>query len=287
MVIERALEKLRETTAAKTGTRSLEMEASRKKSSVRPEARSTAIRLLPVVTPDVEAAEARRVLLPDASYGPREDRTAAAFRLVRTRLLNAMRNEGWSTLAITSPGPGEGKSLITLNLALSIARERMSDVFLLDLDLRNPSICGYLGVCPPQELVSYFGGDGTPAGALFTIGIDGLAIAGSTLPTEQASELIASGRLEEMLAYIRSIATSPIILLDLPPLLVTDEALLVAPRVDAVALVVAEGRTRRDTLVRAKQLLSEFTMAGVILNRSSERHGADKYYGYHYREGDS
>jgi protein-tyrosine kinase len=284
MVIERALEKLRETSAAKTGTRSVE--AARRKSVARPEARSTAIRLLPVVTPDLEAAEARRVLLPDA-HGSRDDRTAAAFRLVRTRLLNAMRNEGWTTLAITSPGPGEGKSLITLNLALSIARERLSDVFLLDLDLRNPSVCGYLGVSPPQELVSYFGGDGTPAGALFTIGIDGLAIAGSTLPTEQASELLASGRLEEMLVYIRSMAASPIILLDLPPLLVTDEALLVAPRVDAVALVVAEGRTRRDTLVRAKQLLSEFTMAGVILNRSSERHGADKYYGYRYREGDS
>ncbi len=69
MVIERALEKLRETTAAKRGTRSVEIEASRRKSAVRPEARSTAIRLLPVVTPDVEAAEARRVLLPDASMG--------------------------------------------------------------------------------------------------------------------------------------------------------------------------------------------------------------------------
>jgi protein-tyrosine kinase len=286
MVIERALEKLRETGAAKGGGRSLELDAARRKSAARSEARSAAIRLLPVVTPDAEAAEIKRVLLPN-TYGPGHDRIAAAFRLVRTRLINAMRNEGWATLAITSPGPAEGKSLITLNLALSIARERMSDVFLLDLDLRNPSICGYLGVCPPHELVSYFGGDGTPAGPLFTIGVDGLAIAGSTLPTEQASELIASGRLEEMLVYIRSISANPIILLDLPPLLVTDEALLVAPRVDAVALVVAEGRTRRDTLVRAKQLLSEFTMAGVILNRSSERHGADKYYGYHYREGDS
>jgi protein-tyrosine kinase len=285
MVIERALEKLRETSGAKVGSRSVDIDASRRKTAARSE-RSTAIRLLPVVTPDIEAAETRRILLPNA-YGPGHERIAAAFRLVRTRLMNAMRNEGWTTLAITSPGPGEGKSLISLNLALSIARERMSDVFLLDLDLRNPSVCSSLGVCPPHELVSYFGGDGTPAGALFTIGVDGLAIAGSTLPTEQASELIASGRLEEMLVYIRSISASPIILLDLPPLLVTDEALLVAPRVDAVALVVAEGRTRRDTLVRASQLLSEFTTAGVILNRSSERHGADKYYGYHYREDNS
>jgi protein-tyrosine kinase len=282
MVIERALEKLRETTPARTGS----LDPARRKSAARPEARSTAIRHFPVVSPDLEAAEARRSLLL-AVHGPSGDRVAAAFRMVRTRLLNAMRNEGWTSLAVTSPGPGDGKSLTALNLALSIARERMSDVFLLDLDMRNPSICGYLGVSPPRELVTYFGGDGTPADALFTIGVDGLALAGSTLPTEQASELIASGRLEEMLAYIRSIAASPIILLDLPPLLVTDEALLVAPRVDAVALVVAEGHTRRDTLVRAKELLAEFPTAGVILNRSSERHGADKYYGYHYRQDNS
>jgi len=282
MVIERALEKLRETSPAKTGS----LDATRRRSAVRPEARSTAIKHFPVVTPDLEAAEARRTLLL-APTGPSGDRVSAAFRMVRTPLLNAMRNQGWTSLAMTSPGPGDGKSLTALNLALSIARERMSDVFLLDLDMRNPSICAYLGVCPPCELVTYFGGDGTPAEALFTIGVDGLAIAGSTLPTEQASELLASGRLEEMLVYIRSIAASPVILLDLPPLLVTDEALLVAPRVDAVALVVAEGHTRRDTLVRAKQLLSEFTLAGVILNRSSERHGADKYYGYRYREDNS
>jgi hypothetical protein len=56
--------------------------------------------------------------------------------------------------------------------------------------------------------------------------------------------------------------------------------LLVAPRVDATMLVVAEGRTRRDSLLRAKQLLADYTFAGVVLNHSSESFGADSYYGY-------
>ena len=74
MVIERALEKLRETSAAKGGSRSFELDAARRKSAARSEARSAAIRLLPVVTPDAEAAEIRRVLLPNAPMG--QDTTA-------------------------------------------------------------------------------------------------------------------------------------------------------------------------------------------------------------------
>jgi len=204
----------------------------------------------------------------------------AAYRMLRTRLLQKLRKNRWTTLAITSPGAGEGKSVTTLNLALNLAREKATDVFVLDLDLRNPSLCKFLGVMPPRELVDYFAGNEAPQDCLFSIGLDNLAIAGSTMPSNQASELIATGRLEEMIAYITSISAAPIILVDLPPLLVTDEALLVAPRVDATALVVAEGRTRRDSLARAKQLLADYTFAGVILNRSSESFGADSYYGY-------
>jgi Mrp family chromosome partitioning ATPase len=70
-----------------------------------------------------------------------------------------------------------------------------------------------------------------------------------------------------------------LILIDLPPVLSTDEALVVAPRADAMFLVVAEGVTRRDGLAKAIDLLSDFTVGGVILNRSSEQMGGD-YYGY-------
>jgi protein-tyrosine kinase len=285
MVIERALAKMRQAAGIKPDAPPASgIETERRKASRPPDARTIVKPTFRAVSVDPAVAEVHRILLPHAQA--REDhRAGAAYRMLRTRLLHQLRSNHWKTLAITSPGAGEGKSLSALNLALSVARDKSVDVFLLDLDMRNPSLCAYLGVRPPRELVRYFAGEGGPADALFSIGVENLALAGSTAATEQASELIANGRLEEMIGYINSIAANPIVLIDLPPLLVTDEALLVAPRVDATLLVVSEGRTRRDSLARARQLLADFTCAGVILNCSSENFGADSYYGYGYRYG--
>jgi capsular exopolysaccharide synthesis family protein len=203
--------------------------------------------------------------------------------MVRTRLLHTVNTNNWTTLAITSPEAGEGKSLTAINLALNVARDRTTSVFLIDLDMRNPSVCRYLGVQPPRELTGFFAGQAGAEGMFFSIGPENLAIAGSTSTTGFASELLAGRRLEDLIDYVKSVADNPLILIDLPPVLLTDEALLVAPRVDATLLVVSEGRTRRDSLVRAKTLLADFTSAGVILNRSSENLGARGYdYAYGY-----
>jgi len=129
-------------------------------------------------------------------------------------------------------------------------------------------------VTPPHELTVFFAGQAGAEGMFFSIWSGHLAIAGSTSTTGFASELLAGRRLEDLIDYIKSVADNPIVLIDLPPVLLTDEALLVAPRVDATLLVVAEGRTRRDCLVRAKALLTEFASAGVIfesVQRESRR----------------
>lgn len=285
MVIERALEKMRQATegskrpANRRATDRAARERAPRPDPARPKPN------FPQITPDSGLAEDNRVLLP-TSRAMQDARVGASYRMLRTRLLHKMRSNNWSSLALTSPGAGEGKSLTALNLSLSVARERTFDVFLLDLDMRNPSICNYLGIRPHFELQRYFGGDGRPEDALFSIGVEGLAVAGNVTATDNASELLATGRLEELIEHIKTVSANPIILLDLPPVLVTDEALLVGPKVDATALIVAEGRTRRDSLLRAKQLLADFTFAGVILNRSRETFGSDGYYGYGYHYGE-
>jgi protein-tyrosine kinase len=152
---------------------------------------------------------------------------------------------------------------------------------LIDLDMRNPSVCAYLGVQPPQELVSYFSVAGSAAQPpLFSIGVENLAIAGSVTPSNLGTDLLADGRLERLIEEIKALSRDPIVLLDLPPILVTDEALSLAPRVDATLLTVSAGRTRRDSLLRTKQLLAEFTCAGIVLNRSREDLHRGKYYAY-------
>jgi Mrp family chromosome partitioning ATPase len=282
MSIEQALEKLKRKSAAQGDSRNLPASVTR--SSNRREQRPARsdlppLREFPVVacTPDV--AVARHVLLPGTILAANE-RITAAYRIIRARLLHRIQANNWTTIAVTSPEAGEGKTLTSINLALSLARDLTHNVFLIDLDLRNPSVCAYLGVQPPQELLAYFSSGGPAQAPLFSIGVENLAIAGSVTPSNLGSDLLGDGRLERLIDEIKGFARSPVVLLDLPPILVTDEALSLAPKVDATLLTVAEGKTRRDSLLRTKQLLAEFTSAGIVLNRSREELHRTGYYAY-------
>jgi len=220
-----------------------------------------------------------RVLVPEAKSVDVQH-GAAAYRILRARLLQRVRSDNWTAVGLTSPGPSEGKSLTAINLALTIAAERNNDVFLLDLDLRNPSIARYIGVTPPREIASYLGGACQAEEVLFSIGIEHLTIGANGRGDERASELLATGRLYELLTYIRKVSTRPLVLVDMPPVLNTDDALVVAPQLDGMLLVVGEGRTRRDGLERAVELLADFNLGGIVLNHSRE--SLQEYYSGSY-----
>lgn len=227
---------------------------------------------------DAQACERNHILLTEVKTGDAA-RADAAYRLLRGRVQQQIRANGWSCIGFTSPGPGEGKTVTTLNLAICIAREKQRPIYLLDLDMRSPSVLDYVGVEPPRSLAGYFSEDQPADQVLFSTSIENLMIGGNREAVPNASELLATPRLERLLAYIRRRSPNALIILDLPPVMSTDEALVVAPRTDAMFVVVSEGRTRRDALKRAIDLLGDFTVAGVILNRSGEDVGGD-YYGY-------
>jgi protein-tyrosine kinase len=231
---------------------------------------------------DPHFARENRLLL---SASVAEDRgTVAAYGMLRTRILHRARSKGWQTIGVTSAAPKDGKSLTTVNLALSLAREKNSVVVLLDLDMRNPTVCRTLGIAPQSELRDFFEQRiETPEDLFMSIGIDNLLIAGNVTATQNSAELLASSRLEELLQFIRSATTSPLILIDLPPVLSPDDALVVAPRIDALVLVASEGITPRADLEKASELLADFPIAGVVLNRSMD---ASQKYGYGYGYGD-
>jgi protein-tyrosine kinase len=265
-IIEQALEKgraefkrARRATDADAKTAALEHQAA----AIDPAAR---IRPL-AVSIDSEACRERRLLM----GAPDEDSAAvAAYRMLRTRLLHRARAKNWRTIAVTSAGPNDGKTLTALNLALSMSREKSRDVVLLDMDMRNPSVCRTLDVHPPHELREYLERGENVRQLFFSVGSDNLLIAGSERPTDHASELLGSPRFDELVRIIRQGTVDPIVLLDLPPVLLTDDALVVAPKVDAVLLVASEGLTGRANFTRALDILSEFPIAGVVLNRAGE-----------------
>jgi protein-tyrosine kinase len=231
---------------------------------------------------DPQRARDNRLLL--SSAVPEDRGTVAAYGMLRTRVLHRARSNGWHTIGVTSAAPKDGKSLTAVNLALSLARENNNVVVLLDLDMRNPSVCRTLGITPNIELRDYFEHRvETPDDLFMSIGVENLIIAGNLTATQNSAELLASTRLEELFAFIRSATTNPLILIDLPPVLSPDDALVVAPRIDSIIMVASEGITPRADLQKASELLADFPVAGLVLNRSSD---ASQKYGYGYGYGD-
>lgn len=206
----------------------------------------------------------------------------AAYRLLRSRLQNRLKRNNWFSLAIASPNPGDGKTVTALNLAISIAREKQKPVYLLDLDMRNPSVCRFLGIQGIRPLPDYFTGQAKAEEVLFQTSFPNLIVAGALGPTDSASEMLAGSRFSDLLAHIRLRSPDAFVLVDLPPVTMTDESLLVGPRVDAFLVVVSEGRTQRTDLAQTLATLGEFTVAGVVINRSSDSKtvGYEQYSAY-------
>ena len=268
-IIERAIQKSREgKPATRHGTDSkVERAVGRTQQAAAIDTKAR-IRHAPAAV-DLQMCRERRLLLQGDDEN--DGAAVAAYRMLRTRLLHRAKTKQWVTIAITSAGPNDGKSLTAMHLAFSMAREKSREIVLLDMDMRNPSICRTLGVEPKRQLREYLENDaGGTQGLFFSVGSDNLLIAGSTTPTEHASELLSSSQFEDLLAEIRRGTVNPIVLIDLPPVLVTDDALVVAPKIDAFLVVASEGLTARADLTKALDVLAEFPVAGVVLNRAVE-----------------
>jgi capsular exopolysaccharide synthesis family protein len=239
---------------------------------------TTQFKPLSVVEVSAAACEQNRILVSDEQLRA-FPQAAAAYRLLRSRIQQGLKRNKWSTIAVSSPTPDDGKTTTILNVAISIAREKQRTVCVLDLDMRNPSAFRYLGISDARPVSDYFAGEATAEDVLFQTSVPNLVVAGGLSPVDGASEMLAGPRFEELVFYIRDRWPDAIVILDLPPVTVTDEALVVAPRVDATLMVVAEGKTERKDLARALGMLNDFTVAGVIINRSSDFHVA-KYDHY-------
>lgn len=193
-----------------------------------------------------------------------------AYKMLRTRLLQRMRSNGWTSLAVTAAGPGEGKTITAINLAISLAGEVNQRVFLVDLDLRRPNISKYFGIEPQHTLSDYLRGDATLEQILVSPGIDRLVIVPNDTVFENSSELLSSPRIVRMVDELRVSDPSWIVIYDMPPLLIADDTLAFSPSVDALLVVVAEGQTTQAEVSQVRELLKDANIVGTVLNKSQD-----------------
>jgi protein-tyrosine kinase len=196
---------------------------------------------------------------------------AHAYRMLRTQVLQRARAHGISTIGVVSAVNGEGKTLTAINLSLSLAQEPNQSVLLIDMDLRRPAIAKTLRLPVERGLDSWFAGTARIEDLWHGVeGVDRLFLLPTLAAVPASSEALARATTRKLLQDLKERDPGRILIVDLPPVLLSDDALTLAPQLDAVVLVVAEGRTRREDVARVLELLGNTRVIGTVLNHSSE-----------------
>jgi protein-tyrosine kinase len=223
------------------------------------------------VQPDVDLLEQNRIVIDERSPA------SAAYKVLRTRVLQRMRRNGWKTLAVTGTCPNEGKTLTAINLSINLAWHLTTSVVLVDMDLRNPSIHRALGIDTRFGVMDYLNGDVPLVRAGVRPGIERLGVIMNDRPVANASELLSSPEAVQLIEEVKR-GDDRIAIFDMPPVFAGDDVLAFAPMVDAVLIVLSQGTTNRASLMPLRELLQNVNVIGSVLNRSSER-VAPYYYG--------
>ena len=192
-----------------------------------------------------------------------------AYKILRTQVLQRLREKGWNSLAITSPGINEGKTVTAINLAISLAMEVNYTVLLVDADLRHPSVHTYFGLGTEYGLSDYLTAD-KPLSELLIhpAEVPRFVVLPGGGPLANSSEMLSSPKMMRLVEELKTRYPSRIVLFDLPPLLSTADALAFSPYVDAALLVIEEGKTQAQDVKYAIGLLQGTTLIGTVLNKS-------------------
>jgi polysaccharide biosynthesis transport protein len=201
-----------------------------------------------------------------------------AFRSLRTNLEYTNVDKALKSILVTSSGPGEGKTMIAVNLATIIAQGGKR-VLLLDADMRRPRIHKIFGISNRVGLSTLFRGNITVRSAMRSVdGMENVFIITSGSLPPNPTELLASAKMDHILQ--EAAHEVDVIVVDSPPSLVTDFQVL-ATKLDGVLMVIQPGHTRADSAYATLEQLGRVDgiVLGVVLNKIPRD---SHYYGGYY-----
>lgn len=209
----------------------------------------------------------------------REDPVHSAFDVLRTKLLRAMREKGWTRVAVTSPTEGCGKTFTAANLALSLSRQSNCRTIVLDLDMRHPALAKVMNIPNPPDITAFLRGE-TPAEDFLmrpgknTLHIgENIAFGVAGRREEYAAELLQDQTTAETLDRLQASLSPDLMLFDMPPALANDDVLAARSLYDGIILIVGGGITKPQQVRDVERRLGVDTpLLGVVLNKSEGDH---------------
>ncbi|QCJ44770.1 CpsD/CapB family tyrosine-protein kinase [Bacillus sp. S3] len=200
------------------------------------------------------------------------------YRTIRTNIQYSTVDKNVRTLMVTSSGPGEGKSTTVANLAVTFAQQGKK-VLLVDADMRKPTVHYTFNQTNTFGLTSVLTKQIPLEEAISETSVENLFVLTSGPIPPNPSELLSSKSMEQI--FQTSEKLFDIILFDTPPLLAVTDAQILANRCEGTILVVYSGRTEKDQMLKAKELLdsAQSKLLGVVMNHKNMK---DTNYYYYY-----
>ncbi|MDM5285521.1 CpsD/CapB family tyrosine-protein kinase [Peribacillus frigoritolerans] len=198
------------------------------------------------------------------------------YRLIRTNIQFSSVDKEIKTIVVTSSEPNDGKSTTAANLAVVLAQEEKK-VLLVDADLRKPSVHYAFNLSNIHGLTSVLTKKMDLRKTILNSNVLNLDILSSGPIPPNPSELLNSKAIETAIDELKGMYDY--IIFDTPPVLVVPDSQIVANKCDGVIMVVASGKTNKQSAVKAKELLvkANTPLLGVVLN-GVETDNSNYYY---------
>ena len=210
---------------------------------------------------------------------------AEEYRKLKSILVKlvSQEEEFKNTLMVTSCLSGEGKSITSLNLAISLAQEYDHTVLLVDGDLRKPSLHKYLGIEAERGLSDCLLHGVDVGDVLIKTGVGKLSLLPAGARPSNPGELFSSQKMRELISEMKHRYPDRFIIIDTPPIIPFSECRSLAPTVDGVLFVVMEGVVTLDTIKEGFDALKGSNMLGIVYNQAANS-GLRKDYYYYYSD---
>lgn len=204
---------------------------------------------------------------------------AAPYDMLRTKMLQQIRTNGWRRVALTSPYSGCGKSTTTANLAFSLGRQADLRVIVIDFDLRRMGLAEILGQSGTHSMADVIQGKVPFHDHAIRYG-ENLIFGLNYSLTYNPSEVLQSRRAIETLEQIEAVYHPDIVLFDTPPLMASDDTHGLLKNMDCALLLAEAEKTSMNHIDLAERQLAELTnVMGIVLNKCRYASGA---FGYEY-----
>lgn len=203
------------------------------------------------------------------------------YKILRTNLLSLNKGRPPKVFVVTSSIHSEGKTITSLNLAITLAHSvHKPKVLLVDADMRKGKVIKYLGISKRIGLSEILSGQAEIQDCVFNLqNVDNLAVITSGAVPENPAELLASEKMHYFLAKVKS--QFDFVLIDTPPIISVTDSGIVGSQTEGALMVVQAGRTQRGIVRRAEELLhqSHTNILGYILT-NIEYHLPEYIYRY-------